>query len=410
MTRKKRRKNQAGKQEIRHHRNVFLKKMQQTMALVGDASAFKLLDKTDQVQLFYCRIRPYKIIVSHSKEHIVSRKILKAINHNLTRLLQEKTITFGLEKIQLSIYDFSVYLESLHLFWRNAPTSSPEIAEQFRACFPVFEEKSFEETRIEVLAEAKNAINLAVWFFSDVTRNIMRASPEALKKPASPFDTAVYHNNYILAEKQAETESLKIDGHNRIVYRVYRDNGESFVPLTITPGKLGIEGVMQKFPLQVFIQQHAFIRIGERLGIFYAVYNYLPVVLAVFVQDPVPAENKYSCLFPVTLSGIKVGYLKGDIIGDKLVIRTFLFLTNNGTPEGKKLQELAGLQKSDKKYLGIDKMSAFIYSDIKEDKKLKTLFCGADCGDLFRLNKNLLDDANENKVTSAKLLTQYLGL
>jgi hypothetical protein len=410
MTRKKRRNNQASKQEIRHHRNVFLKKMQHIMALVGDASAFNLLNKNDRGQLFYCRIRPYKIIAPHTKEHAVSRKILKAMNHNLTMLLQEKTVTFGRENIQLSIYDFSVYVESLHLFWSNVPKNSPEIAKQFQACFPVFEEDNFEETRVGVLEEVRNAINLAVWFFSDITRYIMHASPEKLKKPTSPFDTAVYFNNYILAEKQAETEVLKIDGHNRIVYRLYRDNGESFVPLTITPAKLGIDGVMQKFPLQVFIQQHAFIRIGERLGIFYAVYNYLPVVYAVFTQDPVPAENKYSCLFPVTLGRIKVGYLKGDILGDKLVIRTFLFLTNNGTPEGKKLQELIGLQKADKKYLGIDKMSAFIYSDIKEDKKLRNLFREADCGDLFRLNKNLLNDANENKVTSAKLLTQYLGL
>lgn len=410
MTRKKKRNNQAGKQEIRHHRNVFLKKMQHIMARVGDASAYKLLDKVEQGKLFYCRIRPYKIIDPAPKEHAVSSKILKAMNHNLTRLLQEKTVTFGRENIQLSIYDFSVYVESLLLFWRNAPKNNPDIAEQFQACFPVFEEEGFKETRVKVLEEVEKAVNLAVWFFSDVSRHIMWAYPEEFKKSTSPFDQAVYFNNYFLAEKQAETEVLKIDGHNRIVYRLYRDNGKSFVPLTITPDKLGIESVMQKFPLKVFIQQHAFIRIGERLGIFYAVYNYLTVVASVFTQIPVPAENKYSCLFPVTVGGIKVGYLKCNILGDKLVIRTFLFLTNNGTPEGKKLQELAGLQKADKKYLGIDRLSAFVHSDIKEDKKLKSLFYEAGCGDLFRVNKNLLSDANEKTITSAKLLTQYLGL
>jgi hypothetical protein len=39
----------------------------------------------------------------------------------------------------------------------------------------------------------------------------------------------------------------------------------------------------------------------------------------------------------------------------KLVIRSFLFLTNDGTPEGWKLRALTGLAKRDKKYLEIEK-------------------------------------------------------
>ena len=410
MTRKKKRNNRHNKQEMRHHRNQFLKKTEQTMALVGDASAFKLLSKADYTLLFHCRLRPYKIILPNPQDSKINSHILKAMNHNLTTLLQQKYIEFGRPKIKISVYDFSVYLETLHLFWSNAPKNNPEIAEQFRACFPLFAEVDFTDIRVAVLVKVKNAINLTVWFFSNVTSHFMRASPEEVKKLTSPYDNAVFFNNYILEEKPAETKMLKIDGHSRIVYRLYHDNGEAFVPLTIKPERLGIQGVMQKFPLQVYIQEHALIRIGERIGKFYAIFNYLPVTSAIFLSDPVPAENKYSCLFPFKISGLKLGYLKGDIIGDKLVIRTFLFLTNNGTPEGKKLHKLIGIEKADKKYLGIDQMSAFIYSDINEDKKLKSLFCEAGCGDLFRLNKNMLINTNGKKITSAKLLTQYLGL
>ena len=51
-----------------------------------------------------------------------------------------------------------------------------------------------------------------------------------------------------------------------------------------------------------------------------------------------------------------------DIIEGKIVIRTFLFVTNNGTPEGKKLAQITGLQKLDKKYLALDKLSTFMTS------------------------------------------------
>ena len=102
--------------------------------------------------------------------------------------------------------------------------------------------------------------------------------------------------------------------------------------------------------------------------------------------------------------------MKGDIIGDKLVIRTFLFLTNNGTPEGKKLHNLIGLQKADKEFLKIDKLSTFVNSDIKENEKLKALFCEAGCGDLFQLDKTVLDRSDKKEITCAEYLTQYLGM
>ena len=53
----------------------------------------------------------------------------------------------------------------------------------------------------------------------------------------------------------------------------------------------------------------------------------------------------------------KVGYLLITLHEDKLVIRSFLFLTNDGTLEGRKLRQLTRLEKYDKKYLGIDKLS-----------------------------------------------------
>ena len=68
---------------------------------------------------------------------------------------------------------------------------------------------------------------------------------------------------------------------------------------------------------------------------------------------------------------------------DKLVILSFLFLTNDGTPEGKKLRAITGLAKRDKKYLEIDKLSTFTAYRIHEDKELSELFRQAGCGSLL---------------------------
>jgi len=79
----------------------------------------------------------------------------------------------------------------------------------------------------------------------------------------------------------------------------------------------------------------------------------------------------------------KVGYLLTTLNEGKLVIRSFLFLTNDGTPEGRKLRALTGLAKRDKKYLEIDKLSTFTAYRIHEDEELSALFHEAGCGSLL---------------------------
>jgi hypothetical protein len=128
------------------------------------------------------------------------------------------------------------------------------------------------------------------------------------------------------------------------------------------------------------------------------------------LSEAILSTGNNTYLFPLVHGADKLGYFKGDIIGDKLVIRTFLFITNNGTPEGKKLQKLIGLQKADKKYLGIDKLSTFILSDIKENEQLKTLFCEAGCGDLFKLDKTVLNKPEEKEIACAHFIANYLGI
>jgi hypothetical protein len=79
----------------------------------------------------------------------------------------------------------------------------------------------------------------------------------------------------------------------------------------------------------------------------------------------------------------KVGYLLTTLHDNKLVIRSFLFLTNDGTPEGRKLHQLTRLEKYDKKYLGIDKLSTFTAYRIDEDEELSAIFREAGCGPLL---------------------------
>jgi hypothetical protein len=395
------------KQEEQHLRNLFYKKMQHTMAILGDASAYGLLDKQTLLKMYYTRIRPYKIILPGDRQFKYGSKMLIVLNKLLNDLMHKSIIEFGDSKIRYSLYDFGVYVETVHLVWRNVDANCPAIASRFKACFPMFND-DFKETRLQALTRINQILELIAWVYSDCTIETLRFTPEDTKSSSRAFNS--FYNNYVLVKQKVETETLEIDGNKRTIYRICVSLNEQIIPLTITPEELGMKGILQTFPLKVFIQMHALERIETRLGKSFRIFHYTHIINAVTKTRAIPTDNINSFLFPVILGKARVGYLKANVIGDKLVIVTFLFLTNNGTPEGKKLNQMVGLQKADKKYLGIDKLSTFIQSDIKNDEKLKALFCEAGCGDLFNLDKNLLGGPGNKELATAQYIAKYLGI
>ncbi len=68
-----------------------------------------------------------------------------------------------------------------------------------------------------------------------------------------------------------------------------------------------------------------------------------------------------------------------------------MFLTNNGTPEGDKLNKALGIRKLDKKFLAIDKLSTFVKLSEQEANELKELFADYGLESLFEIRKEAID-------------------
>jgi len=177
-------------------------------------------------------------------------------------------------------------------------------------------------------------------------------------------------------------DKVIIEGSKREIIAVNR-----FVPRGISlqvkfrPSAIGLQSDTDD-ALPLYIQRHALQRLDERLGLraenvhahlFFSLYDQ-PVNYVLVDGRTLIEFNMYE---------YKVGYLVTIMQDDKLVILSFLFLTNDGTPEGKKLRAITGLAKRDKKYLEIDKLSTFTAYRIHEDKELSELFRQAGCGSLL---------------------------
>lgn len=201
---------------------------------------------------------------------------------------------------------------------------------------------------------------------------------------------------------------VTIDGNTRPVVRVGWADYNGVTWCEREASLFGLPESQGKLP--VYVQMHAINRMEERLdGTNINLWHWL---LYYSAQNGVVhkiADNQY--LIEYKHIDLKIGYLSAVVHEGILVIRTFLFITNNGTPEGKKLHELVGLQKQDKKYLALDKVSTFINHDLRTNETMRRLFIEAGCGDLLELTEdNIFDKEDEINSVNLKAMMDYLML
>jgi len=118
------------------------------------------------------------------------------------------------------------------------------------------------------------------------------------------------------------------------------------------PAQFGITHISDIGAKPLYIEHHALNRFEERT---FSPKDYVQIYLAKAFIYGTPEVIVYrgQVLIACHCARHKVGYFLVSYHGDKWVIRTFLFLTNEGTPEGTKLKEIVGLEKEDAKYLMI---------------------------------------------------------
>lgn len=188
--------------------------------------------------------------------------------------------------------------------------------------------------------------------------------------------------------------------------------------------KLGIynfSGVMKWFKIQppdtdaikwrkkyeVYIQTHAIDRLYERIDCV----DKRHVMLCVFhsmINPNIIYENGRMLIAYEFSPGTALGYFIADVTEGKLLIRTFLFITNEGTPEARKLKEISGMSKLDVKYWNIDKLHLFLNSDIVLKPEVKKIFTDAGCEGLFKLTL-AGDGLYGGSVPLADNLLKYIG-
>jgi hypothetical protein len=185
----------------------------------------------------------------------------------------------------------------------------------------------------------------------------------------------------------AEEITVTIDGEPR---RAFRCGGASrFEGIKWAQWPPEIAGFPSSHTqIPVYVQRHVVTRLEERLNIFCDGAWLIDFCLWNSLSDPKIVESPGSSRDPLIeyrLFDKRVGYLPYAILDDKVVVRTFLFLTMDGTPEGARLRSQLRLRRDDKEYLELDTFYAFVHSDLKQDPDLVRVLSECGCGQLFEV-------------------------
>jgi len=216
-------------------------------------------------------------------------------------------------------------------------------------------------------------------------------------------------NKLILHSLAPQTKLIKTEDGSRPAIRVgwvFPVHGEDWVQ--IQPSILGYKDLAEDTPLDVYIQQHAFNRLKERIDCFESGITHFQLFLS--LKSPqIAYDSHHRLLIEFRFNETKAGYFRADIIDGVILLRTFLFVTNTGTPEGMLLEKKTGLKMLDKKYLAIDKLSSFMNSDLDKNEEVRQLLkdSGFQCLiELYETTKILV--VNSKKGYNFNLMLSYI--
>ncbi len=164
--------------------------------------------------------------------------------------------------------------------------------------------------------------------------------------------------------------------------------------------QLGLTYGRDQFP--VYMQYHVLEQLKRRVP------TASPISVTMSLSEPVftkLADNKV--LVEYRSGERKLGYFVGMIIGEAVLLKTFLFLTMQGTPESDLLYRKLRLTRSDIEYLHLDELSLFTDPVIQNDPVLRRLCKECGCGHLLDIDSD--DAPDERHRRDAETLKKYLS-
>jgi hypothetical protein len=420
------------KQQDAQYRKFFMEKLQNLCLQIGDETLFHQIPSAEKILLYMFRGAPLKVVAATGAK--IQKRLMDALIKTIK--LQQTVMTLEVIKGSGQMMTFADYLlmgMSLEHQACNTDIIYPG-KEQFAKFAELRDEREdlYEKGVLNICAQA-------CWVFDNMdnkylhTYNIETILPYAESglpvpqgynpKMAERVMTQDFrmHKKITIGTYPLEIRKVSIDGETHSAIQVgilfYTNHVPGFHHLTLSQEDMhrNVNTPFSKQKLPVYIQQHALDRMRERLGLVIPAFYFTVLIDALFRKEIIPvAKNRM--LITCFTNNLKIGYFMAEETDGVVLIRTFLLLTNGGTPEGNRLSRLTGLQTEDRKYLSIDTLQGLANSDIAQNESICRQFRNAGCGSILELCKKInndpgmiwLLDKSQPKNLISDLITEYL--
>lgn len=405
MTQRRKKATTFQKQKIAkaQHRNEFIRKIKIVInAVIGKDGPVEL-SQTLLERLYNSRMHSFKVVVPD--QSTVPTEIINYTRQIISAWLKTRVVVVIPSKLEVSVEEFFVVVltvaTNLPNFLNDKSPSKQKLKKKLEK-FRLALESVFEQATDDIY----NMLLTLDLYHNDIGKTLYWINHEMNPTPGllSGIDNLMIFNT-----SKPESTSVVIEDKTRPVIRLgYSFPNFGIEYITLEPSDLNIVTPIADTPLDVYIQPHALLRLSERIDCFMTGTLHYNMFLS-FKEPKVFFDSHNNILIEYRFLGMKAGYFPVDIIDGKIVIRTFLFVTNNGTPEGLMLEKITGLQKLDKKYLAIDKLSTFMTSDIGNNEKVRKIFINAGCQCLLDLyEKSHTIATNSSNHFDADLMLKYI--
>lgn len=335
--------------------------------------------------LFDSRMPTLKIVAAPG--HQIPNDVLERMKHFMFLFMKHEKIPMYENGPEISLYDFfSLGLTLLNGVAGINETDFPYAADLKKAVEPF--DKYQHSTNIS-MSKLYRTYAFISFMYSEMDKQLFWIQTHAATNEKG------FHHYAEVYVFHPEKRHIIIEGNSRPVYRVGWPVTHGVDMVSIKYTDLGFKNQEKNINIPVFIQTHALNRLMERLDCMdppnLQFFTYVSLLEPIIIP-----QGSHDFLLELRFDNIKAGYFKMTLLDGILLIRTFLFLTNCGTPEGTKLQQKTGLKKLDSSYLAMDKLSTILSIQIEEDKELYTIFSEAGCAGLFDLRP--LADISINRI------------
>lgn len=355
---------------------------------------------------FFYMIHFSSIRVEAAVGQKISARLIKFYNWFFNNWFKDKTIELYQDGPNISLYD---YFTILYTF-----TCYSDVIEKSIVFKVITEVQKVMEKRLDL-----NKLSFQAMYMLEPILGVASLYRSNLLASVYFFDIRIQQcklgrtNSVVkilMYKKQVNKLSVHFNGKPRTVYRMgFPLSFGNFKWTQLDAKTLKTPWVDSKQPLNVYFQAHALERLYERIDCVSPIR--LHSGLLVSLESPkilVMKGNKRLIEYKLDPEE-KLGYLVAEVVNNMVVIRTFLFLTQEDTPEGERLKSILFSSRADAKYWALNRLSTFIASDIQRNKSLKKKFIQAGCGSLFKVTLER-EDALQRTIEQADAMVKYFGL